>query len=173
MVKNAATQSGEFVTCIFGMLFLAAECVERRRWWWFAGLVAVTLGMLASILFVATGRTALVIIPILLVAFAAKKLSGQGMVILFAGVIAVGIAGWFSSPYLRQRTTDVLTDIKDYEAADARNSTGERLEFWKKSIAFVYAAPVIGHGTGSMPALFAKVRRRPNWCRRHRDDQPA
>jgi hypothetical protein len=157
VVKNAATQSGEFVTCIFGMLFLAAECVERRRWWWLAGLAAVTLGMLASILFVATGRTALVIIPILLVAFAAKKLSGQGMVILFAGVIAVGIAGWFSSPYLRQRTTDVLTDIKDYEAADTRNSTGERLEFWKKSIAFVYAAPVIGHGTGSMPALFAKA----------------
>ena len=157
LVKNGATQSGEFVTCIFGLLYVAADCVERRRWWWLAGLVAVTLGMLASILFVATGRTALVIIPILLVAFAAKKLSGKGMVILFAGVIAVGIAGWFSSPYLRQRTTDVLTDIKDYEAADTRNSTGERLEFWKKSIAFVYAAPVIGHGTGSMPALFAKA----------------
>jgi O-antigen ligase len=43
LVKNAATQSGEFVTCIFGLLFVAAECVERRLWWWLAGLVAVML----------------------------------------------------------------------------------------------------------------------------------
>ena len=35
------------------------------------------LGMLANIFFVATGRTALVIIPVLLVLFAAKKLSAK------------------------------------------------------------------------------------------------
>ena len=34
------------------------------------------------------------------------------------------------------------------------NSSGERIEFWKKSVAFVRAAPLIGHGTGSMPSLF-------------------
>ena len=100
-VKNAATQSGEFVTCIFGLLYLAAECVERRRWLWLFGMAAVMFGMLANIVFVATGRTALAIIPVLLALFAAKKLRGAGMIILFAGMIAVGIAGWFSSPYLR------------------------------------------------------------------------
>jgi len=31
-VKNAATQSGEFVTCIFGLLYLAIDACERRRW---------------------------------------------------------------------------------------------------------------------------------------------
>src|SRR6478736_5154954 len=32
IVKNAATQSGEFVTCIFGLLYLMTEAAERRSW---------------------------------------------------------------------------------------------------------------------------------------------
>ena len=51
--------------------------------------LAVMLGMLANIFYVATGRTALVIIPVLLVLFAAKNLSGRGIAVLFACVIAV------------------------------------------------------------------------------------
>jgi O-antigen ligase len=156
LVKNAATQSGEFVTCIFGLLFVAVECVEGRRWWWLAGLVAVMLGMLANMIFMATGRTALAIIPVLLVVFAAKKLSGKGIMILFACVIAVGIVGWLSSPYLRDRTIQAWNDYQSYESSDARNSSGERLEFYKKSLRFIGTAPVIGHGTGSIHALFRK-----------------
>jgi O-antigen ligase len=156
LVKNAATQSGEFVTCIFGLLFLAIEFFERRRRLWLFGSLVVVLGMLANIFFVATGRTALAVIVVLLVVFAAKKLNTRGIFILFAGAILVAIAGWFSSPYLRQRTTDVWTEIQKYEATDARNSSGERIEFWKKSVAFVREAPLIGHGTGSMPSLFMK-----------------
>jgi O-antigen ligase len=157
VVKNEATQSGEFVTCIFGMLFLAIECFERRQWPWVVVLLAAMLGMLGSIFFVATGRTALAIIPVLLVLLAAKKLNLRGMAALFVAVILVGIVGWASSPYLRQRTTDILMEIKNYEATDAVNSSGERIEFWRKSIIFVRAAPIFGHGTGSITSLFAKA----------------
>ena len=38
LMRNAATQSGEFVTCIFGLLYLAHEAVEKRRWLWVARL---------------------------------------------------------------------------------------------------------------------------------------
>ena len=82
LVKNGATQSGEFVICIFGMLYLMVDWVERRRWWWLAAMTAVILGMLANIVYVTTGRTALVIIPVLLVLFAVKKLSGKGVAVL-------------------------------------------------------------------------------------------
>jgi O-antigen ligase len=154
LVKNAATQSGEFVTCIFGLLFIAIDAFERRRWWWLLGMLAAIFGMLADIVFVATGRTALVVIPILLVVLAAKKLSARGVIIVFAGAIVVGSAGWFFSPYLRERTRDVLTEIQNYEATDERNSSGERIEFWKKSAKFVREAPIFGHGTGSIHSLF-------------------
>jgi O-antigen ligase len=155
-VKNAATQSGEFVTCIFGLLFLAIDSFEHRRWRWLLGLLALALGMLANILYVATGRTALAIIPVLLVILAAKKLSGRDIFILLAGAILVGGVGWLSSPYLRQRTTNVWTEIQKYEATGARNSSGERIEFWKKSVEFIAEAPIFGHGTGSMHVLFIR-----------------
>ena len=112
LVKNGATQSGEFVTCIFGLLFLAIECFERRKWLWLLGLLALVFGMLANILFVATGRTALVIIPVLLALLAFKKLSGKEIIILFAGAILVGSVGWFSSSYLQGRTTAIWTDLQ-------------------------------------------------------------
>ncbi len=55
-VKNAATQSGEFVTCIFGLLYLAIDAFEQRRWPWMLGLLALACGFLANILYVAPDR---------------------------------------------------------------------------------------------------------------------
>ena len=157
LVKNAATQSGEFVTCIFGLLFVAVECIERRRWWWVAGLAAVMLGMLADMFFIATGRTALVIIPVLLVLFAAKKLSTEGMAVLFACAIGVGVIGWFSSPYLRDRTTELWIGYEEYEANKALTSSGQRVSFYLTSLAFIRQAPIIGHGTGTIGGLFERA----------------
>src|SRR5664280_485966 len=56
-VKNASTQSGEFVTCIFGLLFLAVESFTRRQWLWLFGFLIVILAMLLDIFFVAIGQT--------------------------------------------------------------------------------------------------------------------
>jgi O-antigen ligase len=113
--------------------------------------------MLANIFFVATGRTALVVILVLLILLAIKKLSARGVAVVFAGAIVVGIVGWYASPYLRERTETVWTDLQKYEATRERNSSGERVEFWKKSIEFIRQAPVIGHGTGSIHSLFEKL----------------
>jgi O-antigen ligase len=156
-VKNAASQSGVFTTCIFGLLFLVYDAVLRRRWLWVLGFVAVILAMLADIVFVATGRTALVVILVLLVLFAVKHLNPRGILILLAAAIAVGAVGWFSSSYLRVRTETIWTDLQTYETTDARTSSGERAEFAKKSIAFIREAPIIGHGTGTIHALFTKA----------------
>jgi O-antigen ligase len=156
VVKNSPTQSGEFVTCIFGLLFLTVQAFEGRRWPWVLGLLAVILGMLANIFYVATGRTALVIIPVLLTILAAKKLSGKGVCMLLAGAILVGGIGWLSSQHLRDRITQIWTDYQKFEATDERNSSGERIEFARKSIEFIRQAPIFGHGTGSIHALFIK-----------------
>lgn len=154
LVKNAATQSGEFVICIFGLLYLVVGCFEERRWLWLLAMIVTALGMLANIVFVATGRTALVMTLVLLVVFAVKRLTPRGVLILMFVGIGLGTIAWFSSSYLRARTEQAWTDYQKYEATDAQNSSGERLEFWKKSIAFVREAPVIGHGIGSIHSLF-------------------
>jgi O-antigen ligase len=94
---------------------------------------------------------------VLLILFAVKKLKGKSIILAFLGAILIGAIGWFSSPYLRDRTTQIWTEIKTYETTNERTSSGERIEFWKKSVEFVRQAPVFGHGTGTIRALFEKA----------------
>jgi O-antigen ligase len=156
LVKSAATQSGEFVTCIFGLMFLARDAIDQRRWRWVLGFMVVMSAMLASILYVAIGRTALVIVLVLLILFAIRKLSSQGIMLVFSGAILVGIIVWSSSPYLRERTNEIWSDLRKYKAADTFTSSGERLVFWEKSLRFFSQAPAIGHGTGTIRSLYQK-----------------
>jgi O-antigen ligase len=157
LFKNAATQSGEFVTCIFGLLYLATDAIERRRWQLSFCFIGIILAMLTNILYVAIGRTALAVVPVLFILFAIKKLSVKGIALVCAAALLIGIAGWASSPYMRNRITQIWTDVEKYEATDERTSSGERIEFWKKSIEFIRQSPLIGHGTGSIHSLFEKA----------------
>ena len=94
---------------------------------------------------------------VLLLLFAIKRLSTNGIVLVISVSMMVGIAAWYTSPYLRQRVEDIWVEIQRYEATNTRTSSGERIEFWKKSIEFVRQSPIIGHGTGSIHALFEKA----------------
>ena len=157
IVKNAATQSGEFVICIFGLLYLMMSFSERKRWPWVVACAAIVLAMLANIFYFSTGRTALVTIFVLFVLLALKIRDAKTIAKLLAALIVLGIIAWMSSPYLRERTEGLQTEAQIYEKTNERNSTGERLEFWKKSAEFIRQAPVIGHGTGSIRTLFEKA----------------
>lgn len=156
-VKNAASQSGLFVTCIFGLIYLAYDALKRGQWRWLCGLAVVILAMLANIMFVATSRTALIIILVLLAFFALRQLRLRDSVVLFAVTAALLVVAWFSSPYLRERTMQAWTDYQSYVTTDERNSSGERIAFAKKSIDFIKEAPFIGHGTGTIPSMFRRA----------------
>ena len=157
IVKNAATQSGEFVICIFGLLYLMVSTGEQKRWPWALACAAVILAMLANIFYFSTGRTALVTIFVLFALLALKIRNVKTITGLLAAAIALGIIAWMSSPYLRERTEALQTETQKYEKENERTSTGERLEFWKKSAEFILQAPVIGHGTGTIRTLFEKA----------------
>src|SRR5262245_63925197 len=60
IVKNAATQSGEFVICIFGLLYLLVGTGEQKRWPWVLAGTAVILAMIADIFYVSSGRNVIV-----------------------------------------------------------------------------------------------------------------
>jgi len=156
LVKNAPTQAGEFVTCIFGLLFLAHEAATRKDRVWVFGCSAIIFAMLADITYLSASRTALVVAVVLLVVFGIKRLTVKGMMVAFGFAVLIGVIGWTSSPYLRGRTEAVQTELQKYEATNERTSSGERVEFWTKSIEFVGQALVLGHGTGSIHALFEK-----------------
>jgi O-antigen ligase len=156
-VRDYIAQSSEFLVCTFGLLAIALTMLWARRLWPAIAFAALALLFLANVLYISTGRSALVVAPILFVLLGARYFGWKGVIgTALAGVMIAGIA-WASSPFLRLRLSYTLVEIGTYRADNAITSAGLRLEFWKKSMGFVAAAPLLGNGTGSMPALYRRA----------------
>jgi len=152
--KNNATQSGEFVACIFILLPLAVLAWRHGRRWLAAGAAVLAAGFLHNVVFAGTARTALVVAPVLLIALLIRMRRPMVAALSLAGACVVAAGLWTASPYLRERTIQLRTEIDVYRKGNAASSSGERLEFWKKSLESIATAPVFGHGTGSIPEQF-------------------
>lgn len=153
-VKNYIAQSAEFTICAFALLYLAGDAWKAAKPKWIIPFGLLSAAFLFNVFFISTGRTTLVVLPVILLMWAARQFGAKGAALaLVGGVVVAGIL-WESSPYLRGRLTSVATEIQLYQKENTVTSAGERLEFWRKSIGFVSQAPVIGHGTGSIRGLF-------------------
>jgi O-antigen ligase len=102
------------------------------------------------------GRTALAVSAVLIFMFAFWQFGWRkgGVFLLLA--MAIALAVWQSSPFLRGQVRLVPQEIREYESENVRTRSGERLEFWKRSISFIAEAPIIGHGTGTIRELFRR-----------------
>ena len=152
--KDYILQSEEFLICAFVLLAIALDQARGGRWRSVAGLFALSLVFLTNIAFVATGRTALLVIPVLVLLLGYRQFRWRGLVgaALVFGVL--GGAAAVESPYLRARLATSVSELRAWQTHDAENSTGLHLEFLKKSVSFVKTAPLIGHGTGSIGEQF-------------------
>ena len=153
-VKDYIAQSLIFAICIFALLGIAVEAWRAGRHWWALGLVLLALMFLADIAYIATGRTALVVIPVLAVLFGFRQVGWKGLIAASMATAGIAVVLWASSPYLRARVDRAYEDLQAYEANDVATSNGLRLEFWRKSLGFLVQAPVFGHGTGSINGEF-------------------
>jgi O-antigen ligase len=156
-VKDYIAQSGEFVLCAFALAPLALEAVRARRWSEAITLLLLSAAFFANVFYVATGRTTLLVGLVLFALFFLRQFTWKGATVAaVAALIVVGCV-WTSSPYLRAKVLGVSEEIELYRMENAPTSTGQRLEYWKKSINFVLEAPVIGHGTGSILEIFRRA----------------
>ncbi len=154
-VKNYVDQSQEFALCAFALAVPALIAVRRRNWKLTVLCGALMLAFIANMVFVASARTALIYMPVLLLLFAARHLSRRPTLVLLIGTLLAGALAWTSSPYLRQRVADIAVE---YRAQDISGiaSTAQRLTYWRKSLKFFAEAPLVGHGTGSIKAQFER-----------------
>ena len=153
-VKNYIAQSDEFTVCAAALIGIATERLSMRDWGRAVSLFVVACLFLVDIFFVTTARTTLVIIAALFLVFGLREAGWRGF--FGAAVVGAVFAGilWVSSPYLRERVIGVYTESMKFEIHDARTSSGERIDFWTKSLGFIESAPLFGHGTGSITEMF-------------------
>jgi O-antigen ligase len=152
--KDYIFQSMNFLICVFALLGYACEAGRARQWR--RGLAAVALALLfvADMFFVVTSRTALLVVPVLLVWLGWQEFRWRGLFGTLLLFLFLGSAAWAVSPYLHDRLTRSVAEYEAYRTRNEPNSTGLHLEFLRKSLTFVEAAPIIGHGTGSISEQF-------------------
>jgi O-antigen ligase len=156
-VKDYIFQSSEFLICAFTLLGTTAKLAVDRNW---RALIIVTVGavlFLANLAFVFASRTSLIVVPFLIIALGWRLSRIKGIVVacLIAALLAPVI--WFSSSHLRDFTLQSVSDMRNYINSDTVSSSGMHLEFLRKSIGIVEDAPIVGHGTGSIPEEFRRT----------------
>jgi O-antigen ligase len=156
LVKDYIAQSSEFLVCAFGLLGFAAERRQKGDTRLAVGALLLAGLFLANIFYIAPGRTAIVIMPALLVIFGFYYFGWKGV----AGAVIAGVvlaaAAWTASPFLRARVMASFSEVQAYETQGAPSSSAIRLELWKKSLGIIAAAPLVGHGTGSISEQFGR-----------------
>jgi len=155
-VKNYIDQSQEFALCLFALAPFVLSLICQRRFALAAACTALMLGFFANMMFVVSARTALIYMPVMLGLFAILYLGRRATVLLLVGAVAAAALVWLTSPYLRDRIEAVAVEYQSYHANNAANSTGLRLEYWRKSLGFFAKAPMLGNGTGSTKQLFER-----------------
>jgi O-antigen ligase len=153
-VKDYIFQGDEFMICGFALLGIAARFANRRQWRTSIQVAAVGALFLANIVFVFASRTSLLVAPFLIAALGWRLAGVKGVGIAFVVAIVLAPILWVSSPHLRDFTLQSSADIRSYFKSNAATSSGLRLEFFRKSIDIIKDAPLIGHGTGSIPEQF-------------------
>jgi hypothetical protein len=154
-VKDYIMQSAIFAICAFGLIGQAAALWRTRARLSLALLLLAT-AFIANIVYVSTARTTLVVLVVMLLLWGFRQFGWRG--VLGAALLGIIVAGavWASSPYLRERISVSMKEMQTYETGQVNSPTGLRIEYWKKSLAFIAEAPLIGHGTGTIPKLFQR-----------------
>jgi O-antigen ligase len=154
-VKDYIIQSGVFALCSVALLDRAVAVWGKSR----AKSVFLTGAafiFIANIVFIALSRTSLVIIIGLFALLGVRHFERRALAGFVATGLAVAAIAWSTSPYLRSRVTNIATELDSSRAPANETSSGLRVGFWKMSLNIVRDAPLLGHGTGSTPAMLAQ-----------------
>ncbi len=154
-VKDYIIQSGVFTLCFFALLDRAVVMWSKARAK-AAFLTSLALIFIGNIVFVALGRTSLVVIAVLFVLFGLKHFERRALAVFIAAGVALAAVAWSTSPYLRFRVLHVVEELYGSYANPNDSSAGARVGFWKMSVKIVRDAPLFGHGTGSTQAMLAQ-----------------
>ena len=155
-IKDYISQGAVFTISIFVLARLASDAWLSGRRYLCAALIALALLFLANVFYIATSRTSLVVLVVLLAAFGFNQFSWKGRIGLCAGFLILVAATWPSASYMKLRVISFFEEVQAYHPSGAATPAGERMEFWQKSIGFVMEAPVAGHGTGSIREQFRR-----------------
>src|SRR5206468_2258034 len=101
--------------CIFVLADWAFDAWFDRRWTRVFIFGLYSLAFLANLMYVVSSRTALVTLPIAMLAYCGKRFGWKGILgACVAGAVLLPIT-WVTSSYLQQRVHDIVDELQQYE----------------------------------------------------------
>jgi hypothetical protein len=156
VVKDYIALDMEFVVCAFFLAALAMTAWRDHLRWRAGALALLAVMFLANVFYNGSSRTALLIAAALLVLFVCRIPRGNARIGIVLAVLAAGVLAWPLTDKLRTNVANMWNEIQTFEPEAASTRAGERMIFWKQSIDFISTAPILGHGTGSIPDQFRR-----------------
>lgn len=156
-VHDDIFQGSAFLICGFGALghvIFEGKRLDRRI---ATAIFAVGTLFVANFAFVVISRAAVLVVPILGALLGWRTFRWKGIASVAVLIVVIGAIGLSFSPSLHKRMNQSIEEFQNYRATNAGTSIGEHIAFIEESIAIVASAPVIGHGTGSIPEQFRKI----------------
>ena len=157
VVKNYIDQSQEFALCAVALAYPIVGLLQKRRIWQALALGALSFGFIVNMSFVIVSRTAMVTIPVMIAVFALLHLKWRTSLMIFSALVVLAGLGFAVSPLLQRKAETVVSDYRRYAQENESTSVGLRLEYWRKSLQFFAASPLVGNGTGSTLGLFQRA----------------
>ena len=131
---------------------------------------------LANIGYVASGRSTLVAVVVLVLLFVSQRF-GWKQALGRGGASDRGRGSDLDVVVLHAAracsTPGAIQEVHDYRTKSEGTSSGYRFEFWTRAIVSVAQAPIIGHGTGSQREQFRRTAAGSEEVRGRGNRQPA
>ncbi|WP_246738344.1 O-antigen ligase [Bradyrhizobium sp. CCBAU 051011] len=156
-VKNYIDQSQEFALCAVALAYPIVRLLQTNRRWLALMLAVISFGFLVNMSFVIVSRTAMVTIPVMIAVFALLHLKWRASLMIFCGLVVLTGLAFAVSPLLQRKAAAIVSDYQLYKQDNLVTSVGLRLEYWRKSLQFFAASPVVGNGTGATLGLFQRA----------------
>jgi len=156
VLRNPVTQGLAFALACFFALMLAMvgrDRAPRRR----GLLVAASLFLLANLVFVTSGRSAHLLLLILLTVTALQLLRGWRRL---GAVVALPLAATLAisiSPMLQTRFGQMIEELHTAQGAQEITSMGIRTVMWRLSWQLAQEKPLLGYGMGGFAPAYEQA----------------
>ena len=141
-----------------GALLLLLYARETRSAASRIALVALAALCAHNVLFVVIGRTGYVVLGLLLAYYVMSFFRGwRAPAAAAAVVLALAASAYFASANLQKRVDEIGSDIAQWRPGSRdETSVGQRLEYYRTTLAIVADHPLLGTGTGGFARAYAR-----------------
>jgi O-antigen ligase len=153
-IKNRITHS---LLIAFFAFFCMHKSLQEGKY----GKLYIALLVLCihNLFFLVSGRTGQLIFLLLMLLFYIQRFSAKKAVLLITATFAL-LFLFITCSDRANRINEGFSQTQNYlhsETGETNTSMGQRLTFWKHSLALIAEKPWLGHGTGSYPTEYNRM----------------